>query len=224
VQRDTATLSQLLAPEFVGVGPQGTFDRRRTLADLTESTPRAILLAAEDSARTVRVYGDAALATAHSRRTYRITRTGEQTRNDTRYTEMWVRRGDQWQAVAGVYLPFVPEKPSALAQLREAERTYVHALNRRDTMELTRVVSDSAMLVSGPVAISDKRAFLARMSSVPGPQLTATVDRAYVSGDMAVTAGTTRQVGRGAASRQRFTRTWIYRASRWRLLGEHLSQ
>jgi ketosteroid isomerase-like protein len=95
VTRDIATLSDILADDFVGIYS----GRPRTKADLIAglSGPRRILsVRAENLA--VQVFGDTAMVTARS---VLQARDGEQvteSRND--YADIYVRRSGRWRAVA----------------------------------------------------------------------------------------------------------------------------
>jgi ketosteroid isomerase-like protein len=97
VQRDIGFLERHLAEDYVSTFPDGTvFDKQGEIellnsgaVAMTEMTPREM---------NVRTYGDTAVITGRS--TIRATVNGLDVSGDYRFTDVWVRRDDAWQAVA----------------------------------------------------------------------------------------------------------------------------
>jgi ketosteroid isomerase-like protein len=97
VQRDVAFLERHLADDYVSTFPDGTvLDKKGEIAALksgdvalTEMTPREM---------NVRTYGDAAVITGQSTIKARVK--GQEVSGEYRFTDVWARLGNRWQAVA----------------------------------------------------------------------------------------------------------------------------
>ena len=98
VAGDRTTIERIIAPDWSSTGPDArTNDRARVLADVFETRRHKIHEVEIDDVK-VRVFGDAAVVTG---RTHGM---GEVQGNHydvfIRFTDMFVRREGQWQAVA----------------------------------------------------------------------------------------------------------------------------
>jgi ketosteroid isomerase-like protein len=97
VRRDIGFLERYLADDYTSTFPDGAvLDKmgeieslRSGAIALTQMTP---------SEMTVRVYGDAAVLTGQSSIKAKVN--GEEVSGEYRFTDVWVRRSNQWQAVA----------------------------------------------------------------------------------------------------------------------------
>ena len=99
---DTALVERILADDFVGVAPEGTFyDKAREIADTRES--RKEFLSNHLNDVNVRFYGDAAVAQGSESWVKR-----DSTRGRYVWTDTWIKRSGHWQIVAAEDLP-VPE-------------------------------------------------------------------------------------------------------------------
>jgi Domain of unknown function (DUF4440) len=95
---DRATVERILAPEWRGTGPDGRItDRQRLLDDVFESgVPRIHKVEIEDVQ--VHVFGDAAIVTGRTHGVGEFAGTSYDV--FIRFTDTFVRRAEQWQAVA----------------------------------------------------------------------------------------------------------------------------
>jgi ketosteroid isomerase-like protein len=94
-QKDRATLERLLAPEFVYTASN---HGRRSRQELLAMGTRYDITRFEFVEMEVRDYGDAAVVVSHYRQ--EATVAGVPRNGDFLFTDVWVRRGDGWQAVA----------------------------------------------------------------------------------------------------------------------------
>ena len=96
--RDRATVERIIAPEWRSTGPDGrATDRPQLLADVFEKRVHKIHTVEIDDVR-VRVYGDAAVVTG---RTHGVGEfAGSPYDVVIQFTDTFVRRAGQWQAVA----------------------------------------------------------------------------------------------------------------------------
>lgn len=96
-RRDTAFLDRHMSDDYVGTFPDGTVHDKKSeieavasgAIEIMEMTPREM---------TVRVYGNAAVITGQSSVKARVG--GQDMRAELRFTDVWIKRGDRWQAVA----------------------------------------------------------------------------------------------------------------------------
>lgn len=98
VARDRAAIEQIVAPEWRSTGPDGrTSDRSQALAAVFESGAHNVRGLTIDDVN-VRLFGDAAVVTG---RTHGVGAfQGESYDVVIRFTDVFVRRHHQWQAVA----------------------------------------------------------------------------------------------------------------------------
>jgi ketosteroid isomerase-like protein len=97
VRRDTAFLERYVSDDYTGIDPHGTIVDKKgeiesiKLGDLaiTEMKPREMK---------VRTDGDAVVITGRS--TIKAKVSGYDASGEYRFTDVWVKRGDRWQAVA----------------------------------------------------------------------------------------------------------------------------
>lgn len=95
VKHDTATIERILADDFVGVAPDGSFyDKAKEIADTRENGEMVSNHANEVK---VRLFGDTAVAQGSESWEKR---TGEPRRGKYVWTDTWVRRNGRWQIVA----------------------------------------------------------------------------------------------------------------------------
>jgi len=102
MKRDTATVERILADDFVGLDPNGSFFRKvEELASVSKNEGDYVSAQANDV--NVRFYGDAAIAQGSES-------WGKRNGERGRYvwTDTWIRRNDKWQIVAAVDVK-VPE-------------------------------------------------------------------------------------------------------------------
>jgi len=102
LKRDTRTVERIVADDFVGVDPNGSYFRKADeLASVSKN--EGDYVAAKGNEVKVRFYGDAAVAQGSE---------SWQKRNGERgryvWTDTWIRRGGRWQIVAAVDVK-VPE-------------------------------------------------------------------------------------------------------------------
>ena len=94
IAKDTATIDRLLADDFVGTTNDRRYIKRDALEDVTEGTHELLRL---DDVQ-IRVYGDTAIVDVDQT---------EKSRHDDQdfsgsymFTNVWVKRNGEWQAVA----------------------------------------------------------------------------------------------------------------------------
>lgn len=98
VARDRATIERIIAPEWTSTGPDGTITTRaQVLADVFERGIHRIQQVDIDNVR-VRVFGDAAVVTGRTHGVGSVSGTSYDVR--IRFTDVFVRLGSRWQAVA----------------------------------------------------------------------------------------------------------------------------
>ena len=96
MKRDTATVERILADDFVGLDPSGSFFRKADeLASVGKNEGEYV--AAKCNEVTVRFYGDAAVAQGSESWKKRNGENGRYV-----WTDTWVRRNGKWQIVAAV--------------------------------------------------------------------------------------------------------------------------
>lgn len=94
---DTAFLDRYLSDDYVGTFPDGTVHDKKSEIDAVTSGAVAITKM-EPSEMTVRVYDNAAVIVGQSSVKARID--GQIMSAELRFTDVWIKRGNQWQAVA----------------------------------------------------------------------------------------------------------------------------
>ena len=109
---DTTFLGRVLAPDFHGTGGDSakTFGRADVLRDAADTTSQ--LRNVKDQDRQIRIYGNGTVAVVTALGSWTVEKGEHPGQNSGRYTETWVKRDGQWQAVAGHYTD-VPQVPSA---------------------------------------------------------------------------------------------------------------
>jgi len=101
-KRDTATVERILADDFVGLDPNGSFFRKaEESASVSKNEGDYVFAKGNDV--DVRIYGDAAVARGSESWEKR---NGERGRYV--WTDTWIRRNGKWQIVAAVDVK-VPE-------------------------------------------------------------------------------------------------------------------
>jgi ketosteroid isomerase-like protein len=95
--RDLAKLSEILAEDWVGNGPFGTFTRAQSLADLKSGDSKIESVSAPHDMK-VRFFGDVAIVTGASEE--KSSWKGKDTSGNWVWTDVWVKRKGKWQAVA----------------------------------------------------------------------------------------------------------------------------
>src|SRR5262249_3824086 len=97
VRRDTNFLERYLADDYSSIDPHGTVVDKKGEIESVKSGDLAITEIKPDGMK-VRTYGDAAVITGRS--TIRATVSGQDASGEYRFTDVWVKRRDRWQAVA----------------------------------------------------------------------------------------------------------------------------
>ena len=97
VKRDIAFLQVHMSDDYVGTFPDGTVHDKRSEIDAVASGAVAITRM-EPVEMQVRVYGEAAVMTGHS--SVEATLGGKAMAAELRFTDVWIRRDGQWQAIA----------------------------------------------------------------------------------------------------------------------------
>ena len=97
VNRDQAALGRLMADDFSGTSPTAhAYTRETAIADLAKG--RYVVDAMDIDEISVNVYGDTAVAFASQDEKSRYA--DSDTSGHYHYTNVWVKKGDRWQAVA----------------------------------------------------------------------------------------------------------------------------
>jgi ketosteroid isomerase-like protein len=97
VAGDRTTIESIIAPEWTSTGPDGTVaTRAQVLADVFERHAHRIQQVEIDGVR-VRVFGDAAIVTGRTHGVGSVSGTSYDV--NIRFTDVFVRRGNHWQAV-----------------------------------------------------------------------------------------------------------------------------
>jgi len=103
---DTTVLERILADDFVGIDPIGTFYDKAAMISHTREAPKYFVSNHANEIK-VRFYGDTAVAQGSE--TWER-RSGEPLRGRFVRTDTWVRRNGNWQIVAAEDL-IAPEQP-----------------------------------------------------------------------------------------------------------------
>ncbi len=119
-------------------------------------------------------------------------------------------------------------RPNAEAELRAAERAWLHAYDHTDVAAMRQIVADEFQIVYGNGGVLDKAGTIALLA--PGRpddpatrQFTEeTVVRIY--GHVAVLSGIYVNEGLNGIVRQRYTDTWIWRDGRWQVVASQLTR
>jgi ketosteroid isomerase-like protein len=97
VKKDGAVLERLLAEDFAGTSPSAhLYTKKMAIDDLREAT--YVVDSMELDEISVNVYGDTAVAFASQNETSRYG--GKDTSGHYHYTNVWVKKNGQWQAVS----------------------------------------------------------------------------------------------------------------------------
>ena len=107
---DTTFLNRYLSDDYVGTFPDGTVHDKKSEIEAVTSGAVAITKM-EPSEMTVRVYDHAAVITGQSSINASID--GQNMSAEFRFTDVWINRGNQWQAVASQVTRV--EKPGSIA-------------------------------------------------------------------------------------------------------------
>ena len=96
-KRDTVFLNLCMSEDYVGIYPDGTVHNKKS--EIQGVTSGAITVTSmEPKGMTVRLYGDAAIASGQSSVKVRVN--SQDISADLRFTSVWAKSGNQWQAVA----------------------------------------------------------------------------------------------------------------------------
>jgi ketosteroid isomerase-like protein len=96
-RRDVAALDRLIADDFVSTNPLGQMTTKKDVIAML-SSPDYELESLNNDEITVRVFGEAAVATAVV--TVKGRYRGQDASGQFRYLRVWVKRQGRWQAVA----------------------------------------------------------------------------------------------------------------------------
>lgn len=96
-KRDAEFLARYMSEDYVGTFPDGTVHDKRSEIEGLMSGAIAIT-EMEPSEMTVRMYGNTAVLTGQSRITATVA--GREMSDEFRFTDVWIRSGEHWQAVA----------------------------------------------------------------------------------------------------------------------------
>jgi ketosteroid isomerase-like protein len=97
IKKDTATIDRLLADEFNGTSPTAhVYPKSMAIDDLTRDTFVVDSMVLDEIS--VNVYGDVAVAFTSQEEKSRYA--GVDTSGHYHYTDVWVKKGGQWQVVA----------------------------------------------------------------------------------------------------------------------------
>ena len=100
--RDTTFLARIIAPDFHGTTDRGkTFGRAEVLRDAADTSGR--MRDVRDQDRKIRIYGQGTVAVVTAHGSWNLEKGGRTEQLSGAYTETWVKREGQWQAVAGHY-------------------------------------------------------------------------------------------------------------------------
>lgn len=97
VKRDTDFLERYVSDDYTSIDPHGTVVDKKGEIESVKSGDVAIT-EMKPNEMTVRTYGDAAVITGQS--TIKAKVSGQDASGEYRFTDVWVKRGDRWQAVA----------------------------------------------------------------------------------------------------------------------------
>ena len=100
---DTTFLARVVAPDFHGTGGDSakTFGRADLLRDAADTATQ--LRNVKDQDRQVRIYGNGTVAVVTAQGSWTVEKGERPGQFSGRYTETWVKRDGQWEAVAGHY-------------------------------------------------------------------------------------------------------------------------
>jgi uncharacterized protein (TIGR02246 family) len=100
---DTTFLARIVAPDFHGTDGDSakTFGRADLLRDAADTATQLRNL--KDQDRQVRIYGNGTVAVVTALGSWTVEKGERPGQFSGRYTETWVKREGQWQAVAGHY-------------------------------------------------------------------------------------------------------------------------
>jgi hypothetical protein len=220
---DTATYGRMMAPEFFAVYDDHIGDRAEKLSGTAQQNSRFAWVSYSDSARVVRVYGDAAVVTAIGKFALLDKQAGETIHDLDRYTEVWVKRNGRWQAVAGAYQNAQLPSSVLTQQLIQAEDSYAKMVSQKDSAAFGRMVMDSLVYAFGTNTIRTKPELWNAISGADFRQ-TQHVDRTFVSGDAAVVNGTIERAMRdGSTVQLRYSDTWLFDLGKWRLVSRQVA-
>jgi hypothetical protein len=97
VRRDTGFLERHLSDDYVSTFPDGTvLDKEGEIESLKSGA--VALEEMTPSEMVVRIYGEAAVITGQS--TIRAKVKGQEASGEYRFTDVWIKRSNRWQAVA----------------------------------------------------------------------------------------------------------------------------
>lgn len=96
-KRDTAFLNRHMSDDYVGTFPDGTVHDKKSEIEAVKSGSVAIKKM-EPSEMNVRVYDNAAVITGQSSVKAKVG--GKNMSAELRFTDVWIRQRDRWQAVA----------------------------------------------------------------------------------------------------------------------------
>jgi ketosteroid isomerase-like protein len=97
VAKDTATLDRIIAEDFNGTTPEAyDYPKAMAIDDIKTGTYAVDSMALDDVS--VNVYGDTAVSFTSQREKSRYA--GEDRSGHYHFTDVWVKRGGQWQVVA----------------------------------------------------------------------------------------------------------------------------
>jgi|SRR5688500_17564219 ketosteroid isomerase-like protein len=97
VRRDIGFLERYLADDYTSTFPDGAvLDKKGEIESLRSGA--IALTQMTPSEMHVRIYGDAAVLTGRS--TIKAKVNGEEVSGEYRFTDVWAKRGNEWQAVA----------------------------------------------------------------------------------------------------------------------------
>ena len=100
--RDTTFFTRVLASDFHGTGDSAkTFGRADVIRDAADTSVRVRDLHDED--REIRIYGDGTVGVVTGFGHWTVQKGDSSSQRSGRYTEVYVKRGGSWQAVAGHY-------------------------------------------------------------------------------------------------------------------------
>ena len=97
VKRDTDFLERHVSDDYTSIDPHGTVvDKKGEI--LSVKSGGLAITEMKPNEMKVRTYGDAAVITGRS--TIKAKVSGQDASGEYRFTDVWVKRGDRWQAVA----------------------------------------------------------------------------------------------------------------------------
>ena len=100
VRRDTASLPQFYAEEYLYTDPDGlVWDRTKDLANLTSGSAARLSAYKLDDTK-VHIYGDVAVVTGRNTITGVFERVYSDVSGSYRFTDVFVKRNGRWQCVA----------------------------------------------------------------------------------------------------------------------------